>query len=99
MVSYKEKDSPMLSGLAVFVGENLGMKNRIEQYQEIEKTKFTDEVLDKNLAQDLARADDDGFAVAKNNSGTMLTEENSDCWNDLWQRIKAKGARFFIQKK
>ena len=89
----------MLSGLAMFVGENLGMKNRIEQYQEIEKTKFTDEVLDKNLAQDLARADDDGFAVAKNNSGTMLTEENSDCWNDLWQRIKAKGARFFIQKK
>ena len=89
----------MLSWLAMLVGENLGMKNRIEQYQEIEKTKFTDEVLDKNLAQDLARADDDGFAVAKNNSGTMLTEENSDCWNDLWQRIKAKGARFFIQKK
>ncbi len=91
----------MLSWLAISVGENLGMKNRIEQYQEIKKPRFN-EALDKRLAQDLARADDDGFApakqfrgVGKNNFEVQAINQDSDCWSNLWQSIKVQGSRFF----
>lgn len=89
----------------MFVGKNLGMKDRIEQYQGMKKTRFN-EVFDKKLAKDLARADDDGFATAKqscgiaeNNFRAQSTDQDSDCWSDLWQRIKAQSSRFFRQKK
>ncbi|MDO8580118.1 MAG: hypothetical protein Q7S13_01395 [Candidatus Omnitrophota bacterium] len=78
----------MLSWLAMFVGKNLGMDNRIERYPEIKKIRFN-EAFDKKLAQDLDRADDDGFAMAKNNFGAQPTDQDSDCWSDLWQRIRS----------
>ena len=42
------------------------MKNRIKQPQEIEKKESTEEKGLKELAKDLARADDDGFAISWN---------------------------------
>jgi len=88
----------MLSWLAMFVGGSLGMKNRIEQYQKVKKPRFN-EALDKKLAQDLARADDDGFVITDNHFRAQSAEQDSDCWNDLWQLIKAKSFRFFNRKK
>ncbi len=55
--------------------------------------------------QALARADDDGFAtakqsssetnrIAKNNLKAPLTDQGSECWGDLWQCIKARYSRF-----
>ncbi len=89
----------MLSWLAMSIGQDLGIKNRIEPFQEIKKKKFPKDVLDKKLAQDLARADDDGFAIAKDNFVAQSTEQGSDCWSDLWRRIKAKESRLRRQKK
>ena len=74
------------------------MKNRIEQYPEIKRRVFN-ETLDKKLAQDWARADDDGFAIIENNFGEQPTDQDLDCWSDLWQRIGAKYSRFLSQKK
>ena len=65
------------------------MKNSLESFKEIRKVKFN-ESLDKRLAQDLARADDDGLATAKIISGAPSMDQDLDCWSDLWQRIKAK---------
>jgi|GEM_PF-4525052 len=38
----------------------------------------------------------DVFTAAENNFGTQSqsTDEYPDCWSDLWQRMKAQGARF-----
>jgi len=36
--------------------------------------RFPKETLDKEMARDLARADDDGFALAANNSGSQSTD-------------------------
>ena len=70
------------------------MKNRFESYKEIIKLRFN-ETRDKRQAQDLARADDDGFAAASTNSEVPLTNQDLDCWSDLWQRIKARFTRLF----
>lgn len=64
------KGFSMLAWLAMFIGANLGMQSRAEQYREIKKTSFLKEDTDKKVAQDLARADDDGFAIAANNLGS-----------------------------
>jgi hypothetical protein len=45
------------------------------------------------------RKNDDVFAVAENNFGEQSTDQDSDCWSNLWQCIKAKGSRFLSQKK
>ena len=76
------------------------MKNRIEQYQKIKNNALT-EYVDKRTAKEWARADDDGFAIAKqscvtakNNSGSWSSDQDLDCWSDLWQCIRTKGSRF-----
>lgn len=73
------------------------MQNRIEKYKEIKKVKFS-EALDKKLAEELARADDDEFAAAKINAGAPSVDQDSTSWSDLWQRLKNKGSRVFGQK-
>ena len=56
----------MLSWLAMFVGANLGIQSKMEQCQETKGTRPPKEVPDKEMARDLARADDDGFAINQN---------------------------------
>ena len=41
------------------------MRNRIKHHQEIEKKESIEEKWKKELAKDLARADDDGFAITE----------------------------------
>jgi len=41
------------------------------------------------------KKNDDVFTVAENNSGAQPADQDLDCWSDLWQRVKAKGSRFF----
>ena len=40
----------------------------------------------------------DMFTVAENDPGAQSTDQDLDCWSDLWQRIKAKGSRFLERK-
>jgi hypothetical protein len=67
------------------------MKNRIEEREVIKRN--VSEPTDKKMVKDQARADDDGFALEKNNVAVQPPED-SDCWSDLWQRIKTKGFHF-----
>ena len=38
------------------------------------------------------------FTVAENNFGAQPTDQDPDCWSDLWQCIRAKGFRFLEKK-
>ncbi len=67
------------------------MRNSVDQYQKTKEHEFQ-ESLDKKLAQDLRRKDDDGIE-------SQPEAQDSDCWIDLWRRIKAKGAQFFNRNK
>ena len=44
------------------------MKNRIKRYQKIEKNVASKEEQRQSMSRDLARADDDGFAIAQQES-------------------------------
>ncbi len=33
------------------------------------------------------------FAITENNFGTQSIDQETDCWNTLWQQIKAEGSR------
>jgi hypothetical protein len=66
------------------------MRNRMEEL----KKNVPAESLDKKMVKDNARADDDGFANVQNNVGTQPSDQDLDCWGDLWQRIKTKGFHF-----
>lgn len=39
------------------------------------------------------------FAVAKKYLKAQAKDKDSDCWSDLWKRIKAQGVRIFRVKK
>lgn len=76
------------------------MKKRIDPYKEIKRIRLPREDFDQRSARDLARADDDGFAITENKwKGRPSADRDSDCWSDLWQHIKAKGSRIFRQKR
>ena len=60
----------------------------------IKQTRIPKEFFDKKSAQDLARADDDGFAKAEGDTFSQSPLQDSDCWSNLWQSIKTNSARF-----
>jgi len=74
------------------------MKNRIKKYRLIKKARFNESV-DKKLAQELVRAEEDSIVAVKNNSAVKPADQDSDCWGDLWQRIKTQYARFHRKKQ
>ena len=36
---------------------------------------------------------------AENNSGAQMTDQDPDCWGELWQHIKTKSERLLGRKK
>lgn len=70
------------------------MKNSSHQYLGINEMSLLNRSSDENLSRDLARADDDGFAIAKNNSQKQDSAEDLDCWDELRQNIKVGVFRF-----
>ena len=41
------------------------------------------------------KKNDGVLTVAESNFGAQSTDQDPDCWSDLWQCMKAKGSRFF----
>jgi len=62
-VGIKRKEWIMLYWLAVFFGENLGNKNRIEQYIETKQPRLLRRISDKKLMQHLDRGNDEEFEM------------------------------------
>jgi len=53
------------------------------------------DVIDKKLSEDLSRADDDGLAFVETDLERQATDQDSDCWSNLWESIKTQVSRFF----
>ncbi|MBF0385476.1 MAG: GtrA family protein [Candidatus Omnitrophica bacterium] len=54
----------------------------------------------KNSAQEYSEIKNTGevFVSAENNYKVPSTDQDLDCWADLWQRIKAKGSKFLEKR-
>ena len=59
------------------------------QFNNEQGLKYSGGASDQESARSQARADDDGFALAKKRKAG----KDPDCWSDLWRQIKVKVAQ------